>query len=602
MNKLSGTQVRNEMKKIHIYLKALKINIKIKGFWSLFVDVIGFTAVFFPILAAKQLQYLTDELQMFAIGEGHLDVAFRYFICMAVIYILQLFVSSITQYFKELDEIKIGTYTKEVILKCKCEARYKYIENYDDFQKKITFTEQFAGSTMAKSINNVTGILQQLSAFVITSIVLWTVNPLIVVCLYITSIPAAVLAYLQQDETFRNRTKWIEEGALAIYYYNVIAGASYVFHAQQEIRHNKLLGYLKKSWKHIVSQYVLKRDRLLYKHVRYNIVADILRSSIYFGILFISVWRIYENPGLGLGEFALVYSLTGQLQQLTYNVFVGIMDLIQNVPYLQEFFELEEIEKEPETHGLQTMISGEIRFNNVTFAYPNTQTDVLKEISVKIHEGEKVAIVGANGSGKSTFISLICGMFEPRTGIVEVGGVNALDARSNVSAVFQDFAHYESTIRDNIVVSDRHRDAGDEEIMQILQEIGAEDIVDGQPNGLNEMLGSFSQKGNNLSGGQWQKLSIARATFRERAKIMILDEPTSALDPIAEAEIYRKFSEIVKNKTTLLISHRLGITTVVDRILVFKEGKIIEDGCHKELMKKNGEYAKMYNAQAQWYQ
>lgn len=123
-----------------------------------------------------------------------------------------------------------------------------------------------------------------------------------------------------------------------------------------------------------------------------------------------------------------------------------------------------------------------------------------------------------------------------------------------------------------------------------------------QPNGLDELVGSFSNKANSLSGGQWQKISIARAAYRQNAKIMILDEPTSALDPIAEAQLYRNFSSLTGNKTTILISHRLGITAMVDRILVFKDGQIIEDGSHQELIKKNGYYTEMYREQAKWYQ
>jgi len=119
---------------------------------------------------------------------------------------------------------------------------------------------------------------------------------------------------------------------------------------------------------------------------------------------------------------------------------------------------------------------------------------------------------------------------------------------------------------------------------------------------LDELVGSFSEKANNLSGGQWQKISIARAAYRQGAKIMILDEPTSALDPVAEAQLYRNFASLTGEKTTILISHRLGITAIVDRILVFKDGRIIEDGSHKQLMSQNGHYAEMYRAQAQWYQ
>ena len=127
-------------------------------------------------------------------------------------------------------------------------------------------------------------------------------------------------------------------------------------------------------------------------------------------------------------------------------------------------------------------------------------------------------------------------------------------------------------------------------------------LINQQQLGLDSKLGSFSENSNNLSGGQWQKIALARAAYRNQGRIIILDEPTSALDPMAEAQLYKDFAEITGDKTTILISHRLGITSVVDRILVFRDGKLIEDGSHQELMEKDGYYAKMYRAQAKWYQ
>jgi ABC-type multidrug transport system fused ATPase/permease subunit len=196
-------------------------------------------------------------------------------------------------------------------------------------------------------------------------------------------------------------------------------------------------------------------------------------------------------------------------------------------------------------------------------------------------------------------------MFDPKAGCVSIGGLDVsrdpAGARNFFSVVFQDFAHYEASLRENITISDKKRKATDEEIMRLLKNINVNDVVEEQPHGLDELVGSFSDKANNLSGGQWQKISIARAAYRKDAKIMILDEPTSALDPIAEAQLYRNFASLTGDKTTILISHRLGITAIVDRILVFKDGRIIEDGSHKQLMEKNGHYAEMYKAQAQWY-
>ena len=593
------------MSKLKTIMKAFKISIKIKGTASMAISLLGFPAALLPVLLAGRLRALTDELQLLMGSKGSVTPALTVFASLAGLYVVQVIITNLGQYRNGLDEIKIQRYIKYIIMRHKCEVRYKYIENYDDFQKRIAFTEEFAGFTMARCIGSMITILQLLVSFLGAAVALWSISPVIVIILFVTSVPAAVLAYLQQDETFRVRTKWMEEGALAIHYFSLIAGNSSI-DGLQEIRHFALFDYLKARWRAIADEYIGKKNKVMVKHVRYNTAADFLRSAVYIGILLLAAWSIYKNPAIGLGTFTLVFALSGQVQTITGDFLVGIMVFAQNIPYMQEFFGLEELEREPyKREDDSPQHSGDISFEHINFSYPNSETEVLKDITVKIKEGEKIAVVGENGSGKSTFISLLCGMFAPKTGSVSIGGINVsanpAAARNMISVVFQDFAHYEASLRENITISDKNRNAGDEEIMDLLKRINVSDVVEEQPHGLDEMVGSFSDKANNLSGGQWQKISIARAAYRESARIMVLDEPTSALDPIAEAQLYRNFVELTGEKTTILISHRLGITSIVDRILVFKDGEIIEDGSHRQLMAQNGHYAKMYRAQAQWY-
>ncbi len=592
------------MSKLKTLLKAFRVGLSIKGPFSMLASLLGFAAAFLPVLIAGRLRLLTDELQKLAGTNQSAAPALTVFFTAVAFYIAQVIITNLGQYSDALDEIKIQRYIKRTILRQKCEVRYQYIENYDDFQKRVAFAEEYAGRTMAKSIASILTILQRTITFVTASLALWKVSPYIVLILFATCVPAAILSYKQQEETFRGRAKWIEEGSMAIHYFCMIGGAGYRINEVQEIRHFALFDYLKARWRAIADDYIGKKNKIMTKHVKYNTVADFLRSAVFLGILLIAAYEIYQNPALGLGLFTLVFTLSGQLQSVTGELLVDIMVLAQNIPYMQEFFYFENLEREPEcTKTNET--DGNIEFNNVTFQYPNTDTDVLKNISVKIKTGEKIAVVGENGSGKSTFISLLCGMFESASGEISVAGANLKQnpaaARNAVSVVFQDFAHYEATLRDNITVSDKNRSADDGEIIALLQKINVNDVVSKQPSGLDELVGSFSEKANDLSGGQWQKISIARAAYRKDAKIMILDEPTAALDPMAEAQLYRNFAALTGDKTTILISHRLGITAVVDRILVFKDGEIVEDGSHRDLMAQNGHYAQMYKAQAQWY-
>ena len=384
------------------------------------------------------------------------------------------------------------------------------------------------------------------------------------------------------------------------------------------MRHYELFDYLKARWRAVADSYIFKKNQLTKKHLKANILADFLRSAVYLVILFITAWRIYDNPALGLGVFTLVYTLSERLQKSIGIILTEAMRFAGNLSYLEEFFALEELEREEQTSdGSENTESkepdaknrkpaGEIAFDHVTFAYPGSDKDVLHDLSVSIRDGEKIAIVGDNGSGKSTFISLLTGMFTPQKGSVHIGGLSMkehkMELRKRISVIFQDFAHYEGTLRENITVSDGARNAADDEIRKMARDIHVEDVIEEQSDGLDGLLGHLSAKGNNLSGGQWQKIALLRAVYRDKTNIMVLDEPTAALDPLAEAELYRNFATITGDRTTLLISHRLGITKLVDRILVFRDGRIIEDGSHQELMEKKGHYYEMYEAQAAWYQ
>ncbi|MCL2372609.1 MAG: ABC transporter ATP-binding protein/permease [Defluviitaleaceae bacterium] len=593
------------MNKLKTLARALCVSIKIKGPLDLLMSLLGFPAALIPVFLANQMRLLADHLQDLMGAQTDISYAMAALGAVVGLYVTSMVIDMLSQFTGLRSSIRLQTYINRRIMEHKCQVRYKYIENYDDFQKRIAFAKEHAGGTMGQSMSSIISILQLMLAFVAASLALWEVSWVIVIVLYVTSIPAAILAYLQQDETFHGRAKWMEEGSLAIHYYNMLAGANYLFNGQQEIRHGGLFDYLKARWRAIVDHYLGKKNRLMAKHVKYNAVADILRSGVYLAILLIAAREIYLNPALGIGVFVLVYSLSGNLQRVAASTLVSIMSLAQDIPYMQEFFKLDELEREPKYNG-EKLPNGDITFENVNFAYPNAERDALNDITLHIKDGEKIAIVGENGSGKSTLINLLCGMHSPRDGKINVGGCDVINnpasLRGSMSVVFQDFAHYETSIRENITVSDKARQSTDAEILDLLEKINARNLVDQQPDGLATQVGTFGAKANNLSGGQWQKISIARAAYKSDAKIMILDEPTSALDPIAEAELYHNFANLTHGKTTILISHRLGITAIVDRIIVIKDGRIVETGNHNELMAKNAHYAEMYRAQAKWYE
>lgn len=272
--------------------------------------------------------------------------------------------------------------------------------------------------------------------------------------------------------------------------------------------------------------------------------------------------------------------------------------------YLDNYFEFLNL-KNDISYGKEEIDENEsieIEFKDLSFAYPH-QDLTLKDINLKINKGEKLALVGSNGAGKTTLIKLLCRLYEPTNGDILING-KSLSSYSKESCykifsiVFQDFKLFSYSIKDNVASG---MDANEEEVWNALEKSGIKERVLEIEDKLDTIIYQRNKKnGVEISGGEAQKLAIARALYKN-APLVILDEPTAALDPKSEAEIYEKFQELVQNKTSIFISHRLSSCKFCDRIVVLDNGKIIEVGTHKELINKNGMYAKMWNAQAQYY-
>jgi len=586
-----------------IFLKALKINLKTKNAASVIVSLIGFPMAFLPVLISVTLRSFSDVVQeLYGTGTSAMANVLGVFVLLSVFYVIQLVFKSIRSYFTQLDSMRIQRYIKERILRCTSDVKYKYIENYDDFKDRIRFVSTDAGERVAKCMQVIITWVQSIITFISIIAVLLGVDVWIVVILCTACIPAVILSYYQKDEEYRSKTLWIHEWMVACGHFFETTWER----STNDVRFFGIYPYLKEKFRVMNDSYIRRKNKLTRKHVLYNSIADIFRSGVYVFILLITAQRIFEEPALGIGAFMLVFTMAGQLQEVTAQIFIPAAQFVSDIAYIRDFFSLDELEYELREKDAKPLERFDIAFEDVCFAYPNTDRDVLHDITLSIREGEKIAIIGENGSGKSTFVNLLCALHEPGSGSITVGGEsiskNLSGTRRTLSVAFQDFAHYEASIRENITVSDSKRQASDEELQSLAERTGAWEMITEQTDGLDEFVGSFSIVGNNLSGGQWQKLALTRCMYREDAQIMILDEPTAALDPIAEADLYRNFASLTGDKTTILISHRLGITSLVDRILVFNDGHIVEDGDHHTLVAMDGLYAKMYRAQAQWYQ
>lgn len=586
--------------------RASAVSVKTMGTASLMISFIGFAVAFLPVLIAVALAKFTDKVQLLSQGDTTVLKTCEALGILILLYLIQNAYHVAQSYFSEVNAQRTVKYIKKTIIDCASSVQFKYIENEGGFREKILFAEQAGGIRVAQSMQQILLVLQSFITLISLAIKLYAISSWIVILLLVTCIPAVLFSILQKDEEYKHNTKNMKEGAMSVHLYYICAGANEHCRSLTDMRFGRIFPWVKQKWRAVSDDYLQKKNAMTRRHVLYNSLADILRNTVYIGVLLITAGRIYQNPRLGLGLFMLVFTMSGALQTAMTKMFIGATRFFGDIKYIKDFFELNDTPREKLEDSPKKLECADILFDNVSFAYPNTTTEALCNISVYINQGEKLAIVGENGSGKSTFVNLLCGMYDPAKGKITVGGLglagNLRAIRRAITVVFQSFGRYETTIRENIMIAAGTGRVSEEDLKELAVCTGADEFIKRQPRGFDEEVGTFSETGNNLSGGQWQKIAMTRAICREGARIMVLDEPTAALDPLAEAALYRDFAKLTGDKTTILISHRLGITSIVDRILVFSNGRIVEDGSHAELIAKNGHYAKMYLAQAKWYQ
>ncbi len=360
-----------------------------------------------------------------------------------------------------------------------------------------------------------------------------------------------------------------------------------------------------------------KRKRLSDLIVKERYHRTIQSQLVYeYGDLVVVAWMaiilffLVDSFIKGTITIGLFVTLVGSLQQII-DSFRRIGDeyseLQRRIMFLDYYLSFMRLEETAERESVNLRLEEEgIRFEHVTFTYPGKTEPVLRDISFVMKPQTRMALVGENGSGKSTLIKLMCGLYKPDSGRILINGrdMTELDSKAlirNFSVIFQDYGRYFFTVQENVELGDiekmsRSHEQRELEVKAALHEGLSDELAEK----LRQPLGNLSEDGIELSGGQWQRLALSRTCYRD-SEILILDEPTASLDPIAENELYANFIEMMKDRSCILISHRLAVARYVDRILVLQKGELIEDGDHESLMKKNGAYASMYYAQSHWY-
>jgi len=365
---------------------------------------------------------------------------------------------------------------------------------------------------------------------------------------------------------------------------------------------------LLQRWRTILAQYLRKRLGIDFQNASQGIFQVFIFVAIIAGALLVtSLSQGRVEAGLAALVLEALRNITMGMNSMQYLV----IGFVQHAGYgedLRRLLEKKEDEDAPETRTpYPHPVREGIRLHNVAYRYPGADTDALSDLNVHIRPGEILAVVGANGAGKTTLAHILAGLRPPTAGHVTIDGINtntisSEDIRRACTVVFQHPARYPTTLRENLVLDSKDEVtssllASDTHAAAILTQVG----LQSERFPLDTFLGpEFG--GVDFSGGEWQRVAIARSLIKEASEFVIFDEPTAALDPLAELEIFQQFVELVAGKTALLIAHRLGPTRLADRVVVLDNGRIVEIGNPTELLQQNGKYAEMFAAQSEWYQ
>ena len=348
------------------------------------------------------------------------------------------------------------------------------------------------------------------------------------------------------------------------------------------------------------------RDGYLKIH-KYNIFAE-ARSLLFFIITIFSAYLYLSfRVSNGLESVDVIISLIiifdnlyGKSESLSYY----ISNRIQDILVVEEYFEIMSYHETTSNPQLMSH-TGDIKFENVTYTYPQSEFKALDNLNISIKSGEKIAIVGENGSGKTTFTNILLGLLTNFEGTVNIGNqkfsVDKPIPLKTAQALSQDFTMYQISLRENIMLGGQEK-YSDQSLKEILNTLGIGEFIETLPNGMETSLGQLEDNGRELSKGQEQKIAAARIIANSNTSIWVFDEPTAYLDPLAEIDMYKFLYKLSDKKTMLFISHRLGFAPMADRIIVFSHGKAVEVGTHEELINLNGIYAQMYEAQKSWYE
>ncbi len=526
-----------------------------------------------------------------------------------VIQFVYTFVKSIIS---NVDTITTRIYGETVVNHIKLQIMNKAktvdIASFDtpDFYEKLENANREAGMRPIQIMNATFKIFSTCISLVSFVAVLWAVSPLAPVIITVLAIPSAIINFIYRRKNalyIRHRSK---ERRTMHYYSGLLTNKDMV----KELRLYNLSDNFINRYKLTFKKYFKGLRKLFVSEGIWHIVLNVLNAAA-SGALFVYIAIQVCTGSQEIGNYSLYANALSQIASgvavlisTTATIYEGTLFIDNMIDFMKSEPTVVPLLESPREVKRKT--SHTVEFRNVYFRYPGSEHYVIKNVSFVINPGDTVVLVGLNGAGKTTLIKLLTRLYDPTEGEILLDGHNikeydVKELYSIFGIIFQDFGKYAVSVSENIAFGDIERDVTKENIELAAYQSNADTFIEKLPDGYDTpLMRIFEENGIELSIGQWQKLSIARAFYSD-SDIIILDEPTASLDPMAEQEIFTRFDELRKDKTTVFVSHRLSSATTADKIFVLEYGELIEVGNHKELMAKKGRYYELFSTQASRY-
>lgn len=480
------------------------------------------------------------------------------------------------------------------------------LDQFEDaifYDKLERARQQTVGRTVL--LSQVMGQLQDLITMGFLAAGLAVFNPWLIVLLVVAILPAFIGESYFNDQTYaltRSQTPQRRE----LDYLRYIGASD---ETAKEIKMFSLSGFIIERFRLLSDKFYTDNRKIAIRRSVWGTFFALLGSLGYYGA-YVFIISSTINGALTIGELTFLAGSFRQLRTLLEGILSRFTTVSQGAIFLSDFFEFFEIQ--PKIHNTRRPrpfpdpIQHGFTFENVGFQYLNSDRWANRNLNFTLRPAEKLALVGENGAGKSTLVKLLARLYDPTEGRILLDGYDLKEydlreLRQHIGIIFQDFLRYQMTFSQNIAAGNIDEKANEELIRASARQSLADELAQKLPGGYNQMLGKRFSEGVELSGGEWQKVAIARAYMRD-AQLLILDEPTSALDARAEYQVFERFTELTRGKMAVLISHRFSTVRMADRIVVLDKGEIAEIGSHEELLAKGGRYAELFQLQAMGYQ